>query len=117
MTHEYKKKLEDLGVNVTDALDRFMDNESFYQKCLSKFPQDPNFELLESNIQKGDFPQAFKYAHTLKGLAATLELESLLEILIPMTDHLRKNEGAGIQEDFELLRDRYEALCHFIKEE
>ena len=45
MTSEYKEKLQAYGVNLDSALNRFMDNEQFYERILSKFPMDENFIL------------------------------------------------------------------------
>lgn len=116
MTSEYKEKLKAYGVNLDSALNRFMDNEQFYERILSKFPMDENFTLMEKCLNEKNIPQAFRYAHTLKGLAGTLDLTNLSNLLIPMTEQLRAGESEGIQELFEQLKVQYELICELITE-
>lgn len=116
MTSEYKEKLQACGVNLDSALNRFMDNEHFYEKILSKFPMDKNFSLMEKSLDENNIPQAFQYAHTLKGLAATLDLTNLSAILVPITEQLRADETEGIQELFNQLKIEYKQICEIITE-
>lgn len=55
MTSEYKEKLQAYGVNLDSALNRFMDNEQFYERILSKFPMDENFILMERSLNENNF--------------------------------------------------------------
>ena len=60
--------------------------------------------------------QAFRHAHTLKGLAATLDLTNISDILIPMTEKLRAGESEGIQDLFDQLKVQYKLICDLITE-
>ena len=73
MTSEYKEKLQAYGVNLDSALNRFMDNEQFYERILSKFPMDENFILMERSLNENNISQAFRHAHTLKGTQSRRE--------------------------------------------
>lgn len=44
---------------------------------------DENFILMERSLNENNISQAFRHAHTLKGLAATLDLTNISDILIP----------------------------------
>ena len=114
MTSEYKEKLQAYGVNLDSALNRFMDNEQFYERILSKFPMDENFILMERSLNENNISQAFRHAHTLKGLAATLDLTNISDILIPMTEKLRAGESEGIQDLFDQLKVQYKLICDLI---
>lgn len=116
MTSEYKEKLQAYGVNLDSALNRFMDNEQFYERILSKFPMDENFTLMEKSLSENNIPQAFRHAHTLKGLAATLDLTSILTVLIPITELLRAGKTEGIPELFAQLKAEYKHICELITE-
>ncbi len=116
MTSEYKEKLQAYGVNLDSALNRFMENEQFYERILSKFPMDENFALMEKSLKENNISQAFRHAHTLKGLAATLDLTNLSTILNPITEQLRAGETEGIQELFTQLKVEYEQICELIIE-
>lgn len=116
MTSEYKEKLQAYGVNLDSALNRFMENEQFYERILSKFPKDENFILMENSLKENNIPQAFRYAHTLKGLVATLDLTNLLTILTPITELLRTGETEGVQEMFDRLKIEHKKICELISE-
>lgn len=116
MTSEYKEKLQAHGVNLDSALNRFMDNEQLYERILSKFPADKSFVLMEKYLEENNISQAFIQAHTLKGLAGTLDLTNLSAILEPMTEKLRAGETEGVQEQFNLLKKQYQLICELITE-
>ena len=109
MTSEYKEKLQANGVNLSSALNRFMDNEQLYERILSKFPMDENFLQMEKCLVENN-------AHTLKGLAGTLDLTTLLNILTPMTEQLRTGNTEGMQELFNQLKTEYNQICQLIAE-
>lgn len=115
MTNEYKQQLVDMGVDVSKALDRFMGSEALYDKFLLKFIQDSSYQKMIGFINAGDISQAFMQAHTMKGIAANLELGYLLEVLVPMTEQLRHGELDNIPEEQEDLEVRYNRLCTIIR--
>lgn len=116
MTDKYKRQLEETGVNLADALDRFMGSEAMYDKFLQKFLRDETYKQLEESISAGDTHQAFMHAHTMKGIAANLEIGCLLEILVPMTEDLRNESMDKIPEQRIMLKSRYNQLCNIIRE-
>ena len=115
MTSEYKQELIGMGVDVDKALDRFMGSEALYEKFLLKFVQDRSFKKMVGFVNAGDIPQAFMQAHTMKGIAANLELGYLLEVLVPITEQLRHGELERIPEEQEDLEIRYNKLCTIIR--
>lgn len=115
MESVYKQQLFEAGTNVDKALDRFMGSEALYDKFLLKFIQDTCYKQLEDCIKTGNASEAFMQAHTMKGIAGNLEFESLLEILVPMTEQLRRGDMTMIKEKQEELKLRYEKLYAVIK--
>lgn len=111
-----KQELREHQVDLEVTIARFMGNEPLFLKFLKKFPQDPNFMLLKENIEKKDVEEAFKNAHTLKGVTANLGLNSLHSILDPMVEILRANSVEGIEEMLERLTNQYEVLCKIIQD-
>ena len=49
-------------------------------------PEDDNADRLERAVRAEDYGEAFRCAHTIKGLAATLELGPLLETAVCLTE-------------------------------
>lgn len=117
MENEFLQQLVKIGgVDINTTLDRFMDNERLYLKILLKFPSDQTFENLKKSIVSHKITDAFMYAHTLKGVAGNLGLQNLLDILIPLTEDLRKGKIDNIQNFMEILTLHYDNICHLIKQ-
>lgn len=70
-------ELKNFGVDIDDAMNRFMNNEGLYKKMLLKLP--PNIEKLpvKSLADAGDNDGALANAHTLKGITGNLSLTPL----------------------------------------
>ncbi|MCC8171329.1 MAG: Hpt domain-containing protein [Parabacteroides sp.] len=99
------------GIDWKATLNRFMDNESLYEKILCKFPDDPSFQKLRVALEAANVADAFIYAHTLKGLAGNLGLERLFELLMPFTDELRNGNAQNSGRYMEELEVHYAELC------
>ena len=95
MTPAYNAALEAAGVDVADALARFMGSEALLEKYLRRFPEDPNYQALCQALGAGDAAGAFTAAHTLKGVCANLSLTRLLDPLSRQVECLRAGDLAG----------------------
>ena len=114
MNPETKELLEKNGVNVEEASGRFMNNLEIYEKFLVKFVGDKTYELLKENVHQGNLEEAFRNAHTLKGVAANLQLEGLLKDLCPLVEVLRELNDENVTELMEQLDRSYERLRRII---
>lgn len=115
MTEEYKQQLIKNGINVSQALDRFMGSEALFRRFLKMFLDDKSMSLLMESLEKGNIHDAFVQAHTMKGVVANLEIGPLLEILVPLTDDLRENKMDHAKEDVDELYRRYLIICDLIR--
>lgn len=61
----------------------------FLLRFVRKFPADPAFDELTAALAAQDLPAAFRAAHTLKGTAATLGLDTLAAAASALTEALR----------------------------
>lgn len=95
MEEAAKRRLEAAGIDVDDALGRFLQNEALMMKFLGRFPADTSFSRLQEAMAHGDAAQAFEAAHTLKGVAGNLSLKRLYEALTPMVEELRAGDLAA----------------------
>lgn len=84
------QNLEQHGATVDEALERFMDDVEMYERYLRKFYTDPSLSLLKEAVRSNDAVQAQKAAHTLKGIAANLGLQPLVEVSMRMLTLFRK---------------------------
>lgn len=89
MDEELKRRLEESGADVRTTIGRFMGNEAMYQKFLGKFLDDQNYQNLGKYLSEGNFEEAYKCAHTLKGVAANLGLDPIQKTSSDLVEELR----------------------------
>lgn len=95
-----------LGGNYDEVLERLR-RESMVQKFLLKFPSDGSFALLCSSMETGDRQEAFRAAHTLKGVCQTLGFTRLYLSSSALTEALRAGGGPEDPELLERVREDY----------
>lgn len=116
MTDMEKQQLADSGVEVADAMHRFMGQEDIYISFLGKFLVDPTIAKLKECVRDGQVEAAFECAHTLKGVAANLSLAGVLEVIIPMVEVLRGGSLDGVAEQIQEFDGRCEKLKTLIEQ-
>ena len=72
-----------MGADYEEVFGRLR-NERLITKFVLKFPGDPSFSQLQSNVE-----EAFRAAHTLKGVAQNLGFTPLYEATATLTEVLR----------------------------
>lgn len=80
-----------MGGNYEDVLARFR-NEALIQKFVLKFLKDPTFAALCSSIEAENQEEAFRAAHTLKGVCQNLGFTRLYESSSKLTEALRNGQ-------------------------
>lgn len=111
MENSFKEELILNGVSVDKTLERFMNNEALYLKFLGKFLEDKNFCILKEALKESDSKSAFESAHTMKGVASNLGLDSLGDILENIVLNLRNDNLNAASELIEDLEEKYEKIC------
>ncbi|WP_294145492.1 Hpt domain-containing protein [uncultured Clostridium sp.] len=101
----FREILGAYGVDYDRTMARFMGNEKFYLKILKRLPQDQNLDGLGAALDKEDLAAAFEAAHTIKGLAGNLGLQSIYEVISAMVEPLRAGEP---REDYKIF---YQTVC------
>lgn len=99
MSDKYMQALEEKGVDLKAVLDRFMGNEELYKKFLGKFLNDQNYTNLMTNLEQKNYAEAFKCAHTLKGVSANLGLNPLFNAVSELTELLRGKSDDEVDVD------------------
>lgn len=96
MEENFKSILEENGADVKSTLRRFMGNEGMYMKFLKRFPEDPNYQNLGVNLEAGNYEEAFRCAHTLKGVAANLGLVPVQTAVSGLVEELRSKSNEEV---------------------
>ena len=114
MNEENKKLLLDAGVDLDRTMERFMNNEGLYLKFLKRFPEDPNYAQMKENIENRQYEEAFKNAHTLKGLSGNLGLEPFYQTISALTEQLRNQNLDHLEESMKEAEEVYGMLIQKI---
>ena len=73
-------------------------SDALVQKFVLKFLSDQSFQLLESSLKEENYEDAFRAAHTLKGVSQNLSFTRLYHSSHEITEALRtKNYGQAHQ--------------------
>lgn len=102
-----KECYEQMGSNYESVLGR-MGSEAMIKRFALKFLNDPSFNDLKENLIKKDGEEAFRAAHTLKGVCLNLGFDELYEVSAELTDKLRGRETAGSEELFQKVSQKYQ---------
>lgn len=106
-----------LGGDLEKVLSR-LPSVGLVTKFITKFLEDSSFSQLCQALQNGQREEAFRAAHTLKGVCANLGFDRLMASTGKLTELLRP-EGSEIPEDAALLledvKQDYATTVHAIR--
>lgn len=95
------------GVNLSEVMERFINDEELYYDCLYSFIDDPSFESLGDTLRAKEYEAAFEHAHALKGVAGNLGLYPLLNVICDIVEPLRNHEYSNLEQQYrEVLTER-----------
>ena len=105
-----------LGGDYDEVMGRLR-SERLVQKFVLKFLSDGSYQLLRDSLAAGDREEAFRAAHTIKGVCANLAFTELLESSERLTEALRDGKPAEPGEERLLAKvaEDYERACQAIQ--
>ena len=105
---------EQMGSNYDDVIARFP-NEAIIKKFAIKFVDDTSYPDLEKALEDKDVKEAFRAAHTLKGVCVNLGFDELYNASSELTELLRKETLEGSEELFAVVKGKYTKTIDAIK--
>ena len=107
---------EAIGGNYEDVLGRLR-SEALIRKFTLKFLEDQSYPQLKQALNDKNYEDAFRSAHTLKGVCQNLSFDRLYEVSYELTELLRDKTGEqpGIPETMEKVTEIYEITIDEIK--
>lgn len=92
-----------------DVLGRFAGNKMLVEKFARKFIDDPSYQTLVDSMGKENYEEAFRAAHTLKGVCANLGFTQLFKVSSDLTEELRGGspDAAKLPEMLEKVSSEY----------
>ena len=94
---------------MSDVCGRVTDG-SFIQRFALAFLDDPSFDTVVRAWERGDVAEAFRGAHTLKGICGDLGFTGLYETSCALTDALRPGED-GLPRGVDALPALLQGVC------
>lgn len=113
---DVKQCYEQMGGDYDDVMSRLRTDERV-KKFLLKVVEDKSFDSLCENLKARNIEEAFRAAHTLKGVGLNLSLTRLHKSASAMTEALRgKTEYSAEYEPlFEKVKEDYELTVSCIR--
>ena len=96
-----------VGGNYDETVSRMM-GEAMLRRFLMKFPNDPSFAALKQAVESGAREEAFRAAHTIKGLCLNFGFGKLLASSEALTEALRSEIPPNLAELFAKVSEDYE---------
>ena len=109
-----KECYEAMGADYQNVLNRFP-NETFIKKFVLKFLDDTSYVNLKEALATGNVEEAFRAAHTLKGVCLNLGFDNLYKASSAITEIFRAGELAEAEEAFEEVEKQYNITVNAIK--
>ena len=109
-----KSLYEAVGGDYEDVVRRLISEEFAAQLALG-FLDDDGFSSLEKAMKNRNAEDAFRAAHTLKGVALNLGFKNLGESASELTEVLRKRTFDGADEPFEKVRADYAVVISALR--
>ncbi len=110
-----KECYEILGADLDGALKR-LSNEKLVERFALKFLNDTSFEELEKALGDKNYEEAFRAAHTLKGVAANLSFSRLHDVSAEFTEMLRGGNAPADEAYMEVVRAEYTRTVEALKQ-
>lgn len=112
-----KECYELIGGNYEEALRRVM-MDSMIEKLSAMFLDDKSYVGLVAAMEENDYDEAFKMAHTLKGVCQNLAYTALGSVSDELTEALRENKRDVelAKQLFEKTKVEYERTVNGLKE-
>lgn len=97
-----------------DVLSRFR-NEALIKKFALKFLSDPTFAALCSSLEAKNHEEAFRAAHTLKGVCQNLSFTKLYKSSDKLTEALRHEQYEAVSNLMQAVETDYNQTISAIK--
>lgn len=109
-----KECYDSIGADFEDVLGR-LGSEKLIERFALKFLDDDIYNNLKEALAEKNAENAFRAAHTLKGVCLNLGLKNLYTVSSDLTEKLRGRSLDGADELFEKVREQYDITVNALK--
>lgn len=86
------EELRTMGVNVEEAVDRFVGNAALYEKMLRTFPKMIRSSEVTPDFDGNDYADVIEKTHAIKGTSGNLSLTPIYEAYTEIVNLLRSEK-------------------------
>ena len=105
---------KEMGADYEDVFHR-LPRESMIRKFALMFLNDDSYPKLEQSLKEGNAQEAFRAAHTLKGVCQNLGFTNLYQPAYELTEVLRAGTLEGSRELFARVTEQYKITTDAIR--
>ena len=109
-----KECYDSIGADFEDVLGR-LGSEKLIERFALKFLDDDSYNNLKEALAEKNAENAFRAAHTLKGVCLNLGLKNLYTVSSDLTEKLRGRSLDGADELFDKVREQYDITVNALK--
>ncbi|MDR2044976.1 MAG: hypothetical protein LBQ15_11595 [Clostridium sp.] len=106
----------EIGVDIKTVVNRLGLPEKYLKKYLRKFKENKEYQKLSKAVAEQDDYNVEWAAHSLKGVASNLGLNSLLTGFQDLVDSVRHEDTQRIPELFEATSQEYQKIMSLLEE-
>lgn len=99
-----------------DDVQKRLRNPVLIEKFVRKFLNDPSYDNLLDALDEENYEDAFRAAHTLKGVCLNLSFVGMFEVSNEITEMLRPQTGEFEQEELDSLMNELEKQYNIVVE-
>ena len=111
MDAEKKARLENAGIDLKSALDRFMGNEAMLEKYLGRFLNEKSYLELAQAVKDDDAALAARAVHTLKSVCGSLGFGEMQTLVLEQEKAMRAGEWEKAKGMMPAVAASYEKIC------
>ena len=104
---------EMIGGSFSEAKTRLV-SDKMIERFVGMFLNDPSYDGLKEAMENVNREEAFRYAHTLKGVSGNLSFTKLFEVSNELTEILRNETAVIGEEAYALFQKVEEAYTHTV---
>lgn len=105
---------EQMGADYDNVLSR-LGSDAIVERFARKFLEEKTFDNLKEAMEKRDAEEAFRAAHTLKGICLNLGFDKLFTVSSELTEKLRPRTLEGSEELLQKVQEQYDITVQALK--
>lgn len=105
---------EQMGADYDNVLSR-LGSDAIVEWFARKFLEEKTFDNLKEAMEKRDAEEAFRAAHTLKGICLNLGFDNLFTVSSELTEKLRPRTLEGSEELLQKVQEQYDITVQALK--